>query len=90
MTVARLVREMSSAELTEWIAFSRIEPFGGAIEDYRAALYASMKANAARDGKPPISPLDLFPWNAEPEEAPDPMKIIELFEQAAREEKLHG
>lgn len=90
MTVAQMARQMSSAELTEWIAFSRIEPFGAAIDDYRAGLYASMKANAARDGKPPISPLDLFPWNAEPEPEPDPMKIIEIFEQAAREEKLCG
>lgn len=90
MTVAQLVRQMTSAELTEWIAFYRIEPFGCAIDDYRAGLYASMKANAARDGKPPLSPLDLYPWHAEPEEAPDPMKVIELFEQAAREEKLRG
>lgn len=88
-----MLRSMSSRELTEWMAFARIEPFGAIVDDYRAGLYPSMKANSCREGKEPIGPLDLFPWNAEPEaaEKPDPSaQIIELFEQAAREEKLRG
>lgn len=88
-----MLRSMSSQELTEWLAFSRIEPFGGEIDDYRAGLYPSLKVNAYRDGKPPLSPTDLFPWNAKPkqEETADPSaKIIALFEEAARQEKLRG
>lgn len=93
MPVGVMLRSMSSMELTEWMAFARIEPFGALVDDYRAGLYPSMKANSAMEGKPKIGPLDLFPWNAEPEpaEKPDPSaQIIELFEQAAREEKLRG
>lgn len=92
MPVGQMLRSMSSQEFTEWMAFARIEPFGALVDDYRAGLYPSMKANSCREGKEPIGPLDLFPWNAEPEpEAPDAsQQIIGLFEQAAREEKLRG
>lgn len=44
-TVAEIDREMSSKELTEWMVFYSIEPFGGAREDYRAALISSITAN---------------------------------------------
>ena len=36
---------MSSRELTEWMVYSTIEPFGSAREDYRASLNASVVAN---------------------------------------------
>jgi len=45
MTVAELDRRMSSRELTEWMIYSNIEPFGPAREDFRSALQASVMAN---------------------------------------------
>lgn len=45
MTVGELNRTMSSRELTEWMIYATIEPFGPAREDYRAALNASVVAN---------------------------------------------
>ena len=45
MTVGQLDRTMSSKELTEWMVYATIEPFGPAREDYRAALHASVVAN---------------------------------------------
>ena len=45
MTVGQLDRTMSSRELTEWMVYFSIEPFGPAQEDYRASLLASVVAN---------------------------------------------
>ncbi len=51
MTRARLVREMSREELTEWIAFSQLEPFGAEFDEYRSALIASVIAEVNRNRK---------------------------------------
>lgn len=47
MTVGQLDRTMSSRELTEWMIYYGIEPFGPAREDFRAALGASVVANCS-------------------------------------------
>jgi hypothetical protein len=71
MTVGQLSREMSSAEMTYWAAFARIEPFGGVIDDIRAGLPAAVYINAHRKREAkPISPLDFFPWDASDVTAP--------------------
>ncbi len=45
------------------MAFSGLEPFGGAIDDFRAALGPAMTANANRaEGQEPVLPFDLIPW----------------------------
>lgn len=71
MTVGQLMREMSSAELTHWMAFARIEPFGGIVDDVRAGLPAAVYVNAHRkQGAKAVSPLDFFAWSADVEERP--------------------
>ena len=47
MTVGQINEQMSAKELTEWMVFYSIEPFGPAREDYRAALQCSIAASAA-------------------------------------------
>ena len=47
MTVAQLLRTMSSAELTEWRAYARVSPFGEWRADYRNAITAQTVAAAA-------------------------------------------
>jgi hypothetical protein len=47
MTVGQINEQMSAKELTEWMIFYTIEPFGPAREDYRAALQCSITASAA-------------------------------------------
>ena len=42
---------ISSAELSEWIAFSQFEPFGIEREDLRFAMLACIIANANRSHK---------------------------------------
>lgn len=71
MTRARLVREMSREELTEWIAFSQLEPFGAEFEEYLAALIASVIAEVNRNRKKrgkAYSPRDFMQKWGEPDE----------------------
>lgn len=70
MTVAQLERSVSSAELTEWMAFERIEPWGCRVEDHRAGLYAALKLNAGKAVTDFIAPTAFFPWNEYKEPAP--------------------
>lgn len=48
MTVAELLGRISSRELTEWIAFAQVEPFGTEVTLLGHAITASTVANANR------------------------------------------
>lgn len=54
MSVAQCQREVSAPELSEWIAYDHIEPFGERRADLRAGIVAAVTANAFRgkDSKP--------------------------------------
>ena len=59
MTVAEMLGKISAAELTEWMAFFQLEPFGASWENILAALPTAMLANANRDAKKQRKPFDL-------------------------------
>jgi flagellar basal body rod protein FlgC len=64
MTVRELLQRVDSRELTEWMAFYKLEPWGAEIEDYRTGVVASTIANANRDSKrksKPFQPKDFMP-----------------------------
>ena len=50
-TRGELLESVSSRELSEWMAYYSLEPWGEAQSEYRAALVTSMIANTARDEK---------------------------------------
>lgn len=52
---------MDSRELTEWMAFDRVEPIGGRRSDYQAAIIASTVANANRHKGRALKPDDFIP-----------------------------
>lgn len=81
--MSQLLAEITSSEIVEWQAFGRIEPFGGAAEDYRAGIGAAMTYNANR-GKDSdaVHPLELFPWSEPEVAAPKP---VQSPEEIARE-----
>lgn len=41
-----MLRELEGQQLTEWMAFYRLEPFGWFEDEYRAALISSTVANS--------------------------------------------
>jgi hypothetical protein len=86
MTVAEMLARISAHEIAEWLAYSRLEPFGEFQQEYRAALVASTVANTARDEKKHKEPFEaeefmrkIYLDKNEPEEA-NPDKT--LFEKA--------
>jgi hypothetical protein len=50
-SVSELLSRTSSAELTEWMAYYRIEPWGTEADDIRTGIIASTEANGNRDPK---------------------------------------
>ena len=70
MTVEELLARISSRELTEWMAYAGISPFGERRADLRAAQICCTLANIHRDPKAkpdPFSPAD-FMFNFGPQE----------------------
>jgi hypothetical protein len=63
MTVRELLSKLGSDELSEWMAFYQLEPFGDFRADYRSALATSTFANAHRQkDSPPFKPEDFMPF----------------------------
>lgn len=81
------MRDISSVEFTDWVAYYNIEPFGDRIADVRMGMIASTMANIHRDTKKPaFEPADFIPWSdarraAEPilfEDPKDQAKFVAL------------
>ena len=53
---------MSSRELSEWIAYDALEPFGEQRADLRSAIVASTVANCHRASGTPFSVSDFMPF----------------------------
>lgn len=49
MTVAELLARISSRELSEWMAYAQLDPFGQERGDLQAGIVAATVANTARD-----------------------------------------
>lgn len=66
---------MTSHEFAEWVAYSRLEPFGQPRQDYGHALVASVVYNMMKDAKASaLQPDDFLP-------------IFNEFDLAEREEQ---
>ena len=93
MTVRELENRLSSQELSEWMAYFSIEPFGSAREDYRAGLVAATVANCA-GSKKVLQPTDFIHIYQQPKSVSllDRKKVqnsqMELFKSLA--EKTDG
>jgi len=78
MTVTDLLRRMDSAELTEWMAFYSVEPFGDARGDIQAAIVAATMANCWRGkDKTPYKLSEFLPkFDPPKQQTADDMKKI--------------
>lgn len=86
MTVGELLARTDSRELSEWMAYYRLEPFGEFRADVRAGMVASTFANVHRKrGAQPFSPLDFLAF-PEPEPPKDMnTQVKEIFSAFARQ-----
>jgi hypothetical protein len=65
-TVRQLLAQISSEELTEWRAYSMLEPFGEQLADQRHGIAFAALANLHRDPRrqrQPYRPEDFIPWH---------------------------
>jgi len=61
--VRELLLRMDSRELSEWMAYEQIEPFGERRADLRSAIIACVIANAWRSpNRPPFRVQDFMPF----------------------------
>lgn len=73
-TVRQLLSEIDSAELAEWIAYYRLEPFGELVADQRHGIATAVLANVNRDSKrhpEAYTAGDFIHWMDRPGENPD-------------------
>jgi len=60
-TVAELESSLGSRELTEWLAYYKLEPFGQERDNWHTGVLASMYANVHKaSGKPASKPSDFI------------------------------
>jgi len=88
MSIARAMREIDSRELTYWMAYYKVEPWGPRMDDIRMGMIASTIANCNRDVKKkpdPFQPIDYIPW-AQERANPDSESV--LFEDPEDQAQL--
>lgn len=89
----RLLQELDEAdacdELVEWIAYSRIEPFGFHMDNWRMGVMASTTANVAPRprGSKALKPSDFAPSITGSDKGLTPRQERELAERAKRGRK---
>ncbi|NNF76423.1 MAG: hypothetical protein HKN05_00200 [Rhizobiales bacterium] len=72
---------LSSFELTEWMAFYTLEPWGYEIDNFRPAVVAATIANVNREkGKPAYSPKDFMPAETSEQTASEQIAIMKGFQ----------
>ena len=84
MTVGELLARISSRELTEWMVYAQVEPFGEERGDLRAGIVASTIANVNRDAKKrrkPFEPEEFMPKFGKEEgaEGKEPGEVYSVF-----------
>lgn len=75
---------MSSAELTEWMQFEQLEPFGGDSRYLGAAIVAATIANALRDSSSALAkPEDFIPkFGAQEQSLNEQLELVTGLAQA--------
>lgn len=75
-----LLNRIGSDELTEWMAFYQLEPFGDYRADYRSGVIASTFANAHRaQDASPFKVEDFMPFIDKPTPKNDPSVNVTRF-----------
>lgn len=81
MPRGEMLRRMDSAELTEWMAFAQVEPFGAETQYYGQAINSQLIANINRkQGSKAYKAEDFMPrFEQEPQSPAQMVQIAEMF-----------
>lgn len=66
-----LLRQISSAQLAEWLAYFNRKPFGSDHSDYLTAQLTSVVSNLAGDKS---KPTDFLPFHRDRQQTPEEIK----------------
>jgi hypothetical protein len=70
-----LMRSLTSRQLSEWMVFYGLDPFGEQRADLRAGIVASVVNNRWRGRhETPREPADFMPFREQPKQTPDEIK----------------
>ena len=77
MTVRELLARIDSRELSEWMAYYEVNPFGSVRDDLQAGIVASTIANVNR-GKndKSFTPSDFMPYMEKPQQSEGDMQAV--------------
>tara|TARA_Y100001951_G_C11255413_1_gene249052 strand:+ start:868 stop:1122 length:255 start_codon:yes stop_codon:yes gene_type:complete len=77
MTVRELLARIDSRELSEWMAYYELNPFGSVRDDLQAGIIASTIANVNR-GKndKSFAPSDFMPYMEKPQQSEGDMQAV--------------
>ena len=77
MTVRELLARIDSRELSEWMAYYELNPFGSVRDDLQAGIVASTVANVNR-GKndKSFTPSDFMPYMEKPQQSEGDMQAV--------------
>ena len=77
MTVRELLARIDSKELSEWMAYYEVNPFGSVRDDLQAGIIASTIANVNR-GKndKSFTPSDFMPYMDKPQQSEDDIQAV--------------
>lgn len=87
--VDHLLKSISARELTEWMAYYEVEPFGEARDDLRMGIICSTIANVNRGkGGRVFKPEDFIPKFNKPKQQTwqEQLRIVEMLNVAFRGE----
>ena len=91
MTVSELLNRISSREITEWMAFGQLEPFGAEIGFLGHAITASIVANVNRGkGQKAYTAADFMPefGTTEPQSVDEMIQFAAMYTAALGGEDL--
>jgi hypothetical protein len=82
MSVRRLLGEMDSREISEWMAYESVEPFGPWRDDVRAGVVAATVANVNRaKGAKPYMPTDFVLEFAPRKKVDEQAQVMAMYGQ---------
>jgi len=86
--VDALLARLTSRQLTEWMAFYRLEPFGERRADLRMAILAALIANVNRDPKKHREPFTVDDFMPKFEPIAEPQQSQSWQQQKAMLQSL--
>lgn len=88
VSVAHLLNNISSKELTEWMVYYELEPFGEERDDLRMGIISSTIANVNRGkGGKVYKPEDFMPKFDKPKQTwKEQLRVVELLNIAFKGE----